>query len=217
MKRLLAIVLLADVLVSQAFCADARSKSGFFVGVELDTSMGTNEDFFTLAEFFGFRNPFSTKDLRAVLGAQKYFTPSFGFDVRVRAGTGRMAFRNYDYDYRLFSTYSSLSGGAEAKILWDFYNDEEDSMGMSFGVRYDYIRATHAFSSKHIPSPPPDDLPLMQKFFTTALAPAIGLHYYMGHHQIAFVYSIGRFIDKIGVVSPPKLFFTSNFSYTYRF
>lgn len=217
MKRLLAIVLLASMLVSQGFGASAREKSGVFLGLETDTSFGTARQFFNLVEFLGFRAPASTSEIRALLGFQVYFTPSFGFDVRARVGTGRMAFRNYDYDYRLTSLYSAINTGGEVKLLWDFYNDEEDSMGMSLGVSYDYFKATHIMASTHMPNPIPENLPMMHKFNIGVLAPVIGLHYYFGHHQIAFTYHMGRVMDKLPIPLPPRYYFGSSFSYVYRF
>lgn len=217
MKRFLALVLLSSALVSQTFGMSAREKSGVILGMEADGSLGTAGDFFDIAEFFGFRVPTSTNDMRALLGFQLYFTPSFGFDVKARAGAGLMAFRNYDYDYRLVSLYSTLSVGAEVRLLWDFYNSEKDSMGMSFGVSYDYLKATHMAASAHMPNPIPEDIPMMRKFNTSVLAPLIGLHYYFGHHQITLTYHMGRVMDKIQIPLPPRYYFGSSLSYVYRF
>ena len=222
MKKITQIIMLACALASGMMGAEAeggKSKSGFLLGVGLDTSFGATGGFFTLGEFIGFRSPATATTARLILGGQKYFTPGFGFDIKVRAGTGMLSFgsRSYDYNIRVTSGYSTLSAGAEANLLWDFLNKGKHSMGMSFGVGYDYIKASHIGLSSRTPNPPPADLPTASKLSFGVLTPAIGLHYYSGPHQIAFIYGIGKIMDKLEMMFPPKLFFSSSFSYVYRF
>ncbi|MCE3047345.1 outer membrane beta-barrel protein [Helicobacter kayseriensis] len=194
----------------------AQKKSGFVVGVEALFGSSTihhenvsqsSSGFSLMGGFYG--------------GYQHYFDDHFGIRALLSVHDGTPIIGNVDLANQTFQI-SALPFwvGTQLDVLWDFWQKEEHTLGISAGLGYNF-ETYHAREAK-----------INQTTYTLSnlyqhnLYPIIGFHYYYGHHQMSLNY---RFIGTLN--SPLKEYFVAgiplktkynftdylNFSYTYRF
>ena len=236
--------------------AKKKSKSGFILGVELGASGGRGSGYFIAEDLFNAipfvvvseLEPFLMQ-ARFMLGYQKYFDAKerFGMNIKAKAGVGFLSlkhdgkvgmfnqppYRDRDDDVAMIASYTTLSAGLEANFLFDFWRRDDQSLGMSVGVGYDFvyglnsdIRFEHPFAQAIFA--PRVNAYMDKNISYSVISPKIGLHYYLGNHQFSGVLSFDKALgDNQNInrtngntdILTTKLsgFVSFNLGYAYRF
>ena len=187
------------------------------------------------------------------VGYQKYFGASepLGFDIKGKVGTGYLSIKHEgqtimrdskyetagDSGIGLATAYVPYSFGVETNFLYDFWRKDDQTLGMSVGVGYDFVygvNTTMVFNDGFLPG-------IFGSYVNTyrdkniaysVISPKLGVHYYIGRHQLAGVFSLDKALgvsqnvnftfDKGNAVKDTlmtelNLLFTFNLTYAYRF
>ena len=238
----------------QVLEATEKSKSGFILGVEAGASAGKGTSYFISQELFG-QQPFAmmaelepfAPQAKFMLGYQKYFDAKerFGMDIKAKAGVGFLAISHdgetlkpntnpfVDNDVTMITSYTTLHAGLEANFLFDFWSKDDQTLGMSFGVGYEFVYGLNsniAFEHPiaHTIFAPRANAYTDKNISYHVISPKIGLHYYLGNHQFSGVFSFDKVLGdnqnanrvdgKVDILVT-KLDFLFGFSlgYAYRF
>ena len=236
----------------QVLEATEKSKSGFILGVEAGASAGKGTSYFISEELFNKKpfvmmaelEPFATQ-AKLMLGYQKYFDAKerFGMDIKAKAGVGFLAISHdgevvpnnpfKDDDVTMITSYTTLHAGLEANFLFDFWSKDDQTLGMSFGVGYEFVYGLNsniAFEHPiaHAIFSPRANAYTDKNISYHVISPKIGLHYYLGNHQFSGVFSFDKVLGdnqnanrvdgKVDILAT-KLDFLFGFSlgYAYRF
>ena len=230
------------------------SKSGVLLGIEAGIGWGIGKSIGYYDEYTG--NQLNSKGyilyddkaaynkMNLFVGYQKYFGEKeiLGFDVKVKGGIGLLSNllmnqRAYyedgsiderDPDLDVVFLYVPLSAGIEANFLYDFFQKNNHTLGMSAGLGYDFVYGVNFYTNII----EPENLHLLQNknLILSILSPKLGLHYYYKHHQfglkLSFDKAFGKnitkdrdmlFNDTLNFESIFNFFITTSLSYTYRF
>ena len=230
------------------------SKSGVLLGIETGIGWGVSGargyfDKYTAGNqndpkgyvFYDGKNSYNKMNL--FVGYQKYFGEKeiLGFDVKVKGGIGLLSnlltnqktyyedgtMEGRDPEMDAIFLYTPFSAGIEANFLYDFFQKNNHTLGMSAGLGYDFVYGAN-FYADFVTTQPSH---LIEKNISLSLlSPKLGLHYYYKHHQfglkLSFDKAFGKNVTKIkeDIVSEGanfesifNFFITTNLSYTYRF
>ena len=238
----------------QVLEATEKSKSGFILGVEAGASAGKGTSYFISQELFG-QQPFAmmaelepfAPQAKFMLGYQKYFDAKerFGMDIKAKAGVGFLAISHdgetlkpntnpfVDNDVTMITSYTTLHAGLEANFLFDFWSKDDQTLGMSFGVGYEFVYGLNSNIAFEHPIANAIFAPRANAYTDKnisyhVISPKIGLHYYLGNHQFSGVFSFDKVLGdnqnanrvdgKVDILAT-KLDFLFGFSlgYAYRF
>lgn len=238
----------------QVLEAAEKSKSGFILGVEAGASAGKGTSYFISQELFG-QQPFAmmaelepfAPQAKFMLGYQKYFDAKerFGMDIKAKAGVGFLAISHdgetlkpntnpfRDNDVTMITSYTTLHAGLEANFLFDFWSKDDQTLGMSFGVGYEFVYGLNSNIAFEHPIANAIFSPRANAYTDKnisyhVISPKIGLHYYLGNHQFSGVFSFDKVLGdnqnanrvdgKVDILAT-KLDFLFGFSlgYAYRF
>lgn len=238
----------------QVLEAAEKSKSGFILGVEAGASAGKGTSYFISEELFQ-QKPFAmmaelepfAPQAKFMLGYQKYFDAKerFGMDIKAKAGVGFLAISHdgetlkpnpipfRDNDVTMITSYTTLHAGLEANFLFDFWSKDDQTLGMSFGVGYEFVYGLNsniAFEHPvaHAIFSPRANAYANKNISYHVISPKIGLHYYLGNHQFSGVLglekalgdnqNINRVNGKVDILATKFDGFVSfNLGYAYRF
>ena len=231
-----------------------KSKTGLLLGVELGASSGKGKGVFISENLFN-NKPFTmmaelepfAPQAKFMLGYQKYFDAKerFGMDIKAKAGVGFLAISHdgetlkpntnpfVDNDVTMITSYTTLHAGLEANFLFDFWSKDDQTLGMSFGVGYEFVYGLNsniAFEHPiaHTIFAPRANAYTDKNISYHVISPKIGLHYYLGNHQFSGVFSFDKVLGdnqnanrvdgKVDILVT-KLDFLFGFSlgYAYRF
>lgn len=182
------------------------------------------------------------------VGYQKYFGEKeiLGFDVKVKGGIGLLSNllmnqRAYyedgsiderDPDLDVVFLYVPLSAGIEANFLYDFFQKNDHTLGMSAGLGYDFVYGVNFYANRANTDAFTEDFKHMtdKNIILSVLSPKLGLHYYYKHHQFGLKLSFDKAFGKntarlkdttLGDTgnweNEFNFFITTSLSYTYRF
>lgn len=198
------------------------SKSGFFLGIEGNFGESTLKVKHTFSSGAGFEdgNTLSSHfafDGGLKLGYQHYFGEKQSLGIRFSAyGGAGVPLKtkttingNGNGEKRFFeSSYLPIKAGVDLDFLWDFFEKEEHTLGLTLGVgyRFNYYLSLEKTQNVFVTNGTLHENPNLQNinFQNTYLHdfyPQIGLHYYLGHHQFELNY---RFGGLIAWLSEPK-------------
>lgn len=187
----------------------------------------------------------SYNKMNLFVGYQKYFGEKeiLGFDIKVKGGIGLLSNLSMhqasyfedgtmevgrDPEIDIASLYTPFSVGIEANFLYDFFQKNNHTLGMSAGLGYDFAYGVNLYTNII----EPENLHLLQNrnLILSILSPKLGLHYYYKHHQFglklsfdkAFGKNVARakdalFDDFANWENKFNFFITTSLSYTYRF
>ena len=230
------------------------SKSGVLLGIETgigwgigeaktyyDNYVAGNQNDPKVYSFYGSKSSYNKMNL--FVGYQKYFGEKeiLGFDVKVKGGIGLLSnlslhqksyyengnMEGRDPDLDAIFLYTPFSAGIEANFLYDFFQNNNHTLGMSAGLGYDFVYGVNLYTNII----EPENLHLLQNknLILSILSPKLGLHYYYKHHQFGLKLSFDKAFGK-NVASVKEtddnnsnfesifnFFITTNLSYTYRF
>lgn len=234
-----------------------QTKTGLIAGVELGIGGGIGKG--EMVEQRVGPNPpislFSKLDAfdvagKLFVGYQKYFGKNeyLGFNVKAKAGIGYLSIKHEGQavrvgndggavrDMGLSAAYIPYSIGAEANFLYDFWRKGEQTLGMSLGVGYDLVygvNTTMTFNNRFAPGAFGSHVGTYtdKNIVYSVISPRLGLHYYMGRHQFAGVFSLEKALGtsqnvnfvfdknpvKDTLMTDLNLLFAFNLSYAYRF
>lgn len=132
MKKLIVSGALALAFSTSAVVAE---ESGAFVGVDLGMSnakMTQEQPLFTqtVNTKFGFRY--------GLMGGYKwFFTESFGLRAYLQVDNGSLTLKDRDPN-ATSNNFNTLNVMANVDALWNFYNTQEDSVGLFAGLSFGY-------------------------------------------------------------------------------
>ena len=231
-----------------------KSKTGLLLGVELGASSGKGKGVFISENLFNNKpfimvselEPLATQT-KLILGYQKYFDAKerFGMDIKAKAGVGFLAISHdgetlkpnpipfRDNDVTMITSYTTLHAGLEANFLFDFWSKDDQTLGMSFGVGYEFVYGLNsniAFEHPiaHTIFAPRANAYTDKNISYHVISPKIGLHYYLGNHQFSGVFSFDKVLGdnqnanrvdgKVDILATKFDGFVSfNLGYAYRF
>ena len=236
----------------QVLEAAEKSKSGFILGVEAGASAGKGTSYFISEELFN-KKPFAmmaelepfAPQAKFMLGYQKYFDAKerFGMDIKAKAGVGFLAISHdgevvpnnpfKDDDVTMITSYTTLHAGLEANFLFDFWSKDDQTLGMSFGVGYEFVYGLNSNIAFEHPIANAIFSPRANAYTDKnisyhVISPKIGLHYYLGNHQFSGVLGLekalgdnqntNRVNGKVDILATKFDGFVSfNLGYAYRF
>ena len=230
------------------------SKSGVLLGIEAgigwgigksrgyyDNYVAGNQNDPNVYSFYDSKSSYSKMNL--FVGYQKYFGEKeiLGFDIKVKGGIGLLSnlslhqksyYENGNMEGRApdldaIFLYTPFSVGIEANFLYDFFQKNNHTLGMSAGLGYDLVYGVNLYTNII----EPENLHLLQNknLILSILSPKLGLHYYYKHHQFGLKLSFDKAFGK-NVASVKEtddnnsnfesifnFFITTSLSYTYRF
>lgn len=225
------------------------SKSGILLGVEAATGWGAGEsegylgDQLGLSERSFFESKSSYSKINLLVGYQKYFgeKETLGFDIKAKGGIGLLSNLSLHQASYLGNgiigrvpkldtlfLYTSFSAGIEANFLYDFFQKNNHTLGMSAGLGYDFVYGKNFYTN----ATDPEDAHLLQNknISLSILSPKLGLHYYYKHHQFGLKVSFDKAFGKnVASAQDPEsseaiyweskfnFFVTTHLSYAYRF
>ena len=236
----------------QVLEAAEKSKSGFILGIEAGASAGKGTSYFISEQLFQNNlfammaelEPFAPQ-AKLMLGYQKYFDAKerFGMDIKAKAGVGFLAISHdgevvpnnpfKDDDVTMITSYTTLHAGLEANFLFDFWSKDDQTLGMSFGVGYEFVYGLNsniAFEHPiaHAIFAPRANAYTDKNISYHVISPKIGLHYYLGNHQFSGVLGLEKALGdnqntnsvngKVDILATKFDGFVSfNIGYAYRF
>lgn len=178
MKKFYGSLLLASLVASMSYGMDAKAKSGFFAGVDLSAAQ-YNFNYYNSFWTVGNQNR-TTFNYGIKGGYQFYGNENHGLRVGLHLNMG-------NYSPTLLSSslvttnidYYGLRYGVDVDYLYDFYNTESASLGLSVGIGYElanYVGGKGADSQGFTAKVP--------ALFGNGAYLNLGAHYYIGHSQI---------------------------------
>lgn len=233
------------------------SKSGVLLGIEAGIGWGVGKSIGYYDEYTG--NQLNSKGyilyddkaaynkMNLFVGYQKYFGEKeiLGFDVKVKGGIGLLSnlltnqktyyedgtMEGRDPEMDMIFLYTPFSAGIEANFLYDFFQKDNHTLGMSAGLGYDFVYGVNFYANKANTNEFTENF---KNFLSNAtlslLSPKLGLHYYYKHHQFGLKLSFDKAFGKniLSVYEPNmgdvsnlenrfNFFITTNLSYAYRF
>lgn len=236
----------------QVLEATEKSKSGFILGVEAGASAGKGTSYFISEDLFG-QQPFTmmaelepfAPQAKLMLGYQKYFDAKerFGMDIKAKAGVGFLAISHdgevvpnkpfQEDDVTMITSYTTLHAGLEANFLFDFWSKDDQTLGMSFGVGYEFVYGLNSNIAFEHPIANAIFAPRANAYTDKnisyhVISPKIGLHYYLGNHQFSGVLGLEKALGdnhntnsvngKVDILTTKFDGFVSfNLGYAYRF
>ena len=234
------------------------SKSGVLLGIETGIgATGTAKAVVYFNEYTGnqldpkgysfYDGKSSYNKMNLFVGYQKYFGEKeiLGFDVKVKGGIGLLSnllanqktyyedgsVEGRDPEMDMIFLYTPFSAGIEANFLYDFFQKNNHTLGMSAGLGYDFVYGVNFYANKANTNEFTENF---KNFLSNAtlslLSPKLGLHYYYKHHQFGLKLSFDKAFGKniLSVYEPNmgdvsnlenrfNFFITTSLSYTYRF
>ena len=231
-----------------------KSKTGLLLGVELGASSGKGKGVFISENLFNNKpfimvselEPLATQT-KLMLGYQKYFDAKehFGMDIKAKAGVGFLAISHdgetlkpntnpfVDNDVTMITSYTTLHAGLEANFLFDFWSKDDQTLGMSFGMGYEFVYGLNSNIAFEHPIANAIFAPRANAYANKnisyhVISPKIGLHYYLGNHQFSGVLGLEKALGdnhntnsvngKVDILATKfDGFISFNLGYAYRF
>ena len=234
------------------------SKSGVLLGIETGIGWGIGKSRGYYNEYTGnqidsksfllYDSKSSYNKMNLFVGYQKYFGEKeiLGFDIKVKGGIGLLSnlsvhqtsyfedgtMEGRDPEMDMIFLYTPFSAGIEANFLYDFFQKNNHTLGMSAGLGYDFVYGVNFYANRANTDQFTEALKNMtdKNIILSILSPKLGLHYYYKHHQfglkLSFDKAFGKnitkdrdmlFNDTLNFESIFNFFITTSLSYTYRF
>lgn len=250
-----------SLISSLTYGMDEKQKSGYFAGIDLGSSSFSYGDSVSLStggssyssyptsvfDFTPLTQTAFTYGLKG--GYQLYVTPKQGFRIGGHISMGSYIRQAKDTsamkgktssatDMEKKANYFGLRYGVDVDYLYDFYNTNRDSIGLSFGLGYELA---NYIAGKTTITDGTSIITYKNSLFGNGAYLNLGAHYYLNHNQFEFGVKIpfnvfGFFTsyvasgeEKQSIPSTSSMPIegyqtanlvvstTVNFSYTYRF
>ncbi|PAF53213.1 hypothetical protein BKH42_07105 [Helicobacter sp. 13S00482-2] len=200
MKKLFLATISGFLIITNSFGMDAKEKTGFFVGIDLNAatfkySDDIQKNLMLPSNEASLGTHYKTSFNYGVkIGYQFYGTPHHGLRLGAHLNMGDYSLSMEDGSQTTAgiyiekkASYFALRYGMDMDYLFDFYNSLNTSLGLSAGVGYEFANYINGKTNINFAGNGNGNLISFQNsLFGNGAYINVGLHYYFKKHQFAF-------------------------------